>query len=184
VLAITEIRDDPGPGYEPAGDRHTFKKPSGDWCQFCKASEAGGCSIYEERPHSCVVYQCGWLQGVGTNDERPDKLKVVIQIEDTDEYGVVAIFYESFPGVMKKSKRAQRIFRELYEMEEVSGCAIIPSPSLPRRIMHKRFGVESHVPLNEQWKEGELLVDVEAQTVGGVPIDDTQRDESSDEETE
>lgn len=169
VLQITEVRNAPGPGYEEQADgRFAFLKPSGKWCQF---AGRGGCSVYDEKPMSCADYHCGWLQGIGEDEDRPDKIKVVINIEETQEYGVLAVLYESYPGVVEKSKRARTLFDALWKIPVIDGIAIIPSPTTRRRLVHKLFGATTHVPLDQEWREGELLVDADAGTVGGLPIE-------------
>jgi len=49
---------------------------SGKWCQHCITGK--GCSIYAKRPFACKRYSCVWLQGKGSENDRPDKLKIVM----------------------------------------------------------------------------------------------------------
>lgn len=39
----------------------------------------GGCSIYAQRPQSCAAFECLWLQGLVTGDDRrrPDQLGLI-----------------------------------------------------------------------------------------------------------
>lgn len=37
-----------------------LEKPAGRWCEHCRPG-AGGCQIYETRPHICRAFACGWL---------------------------------------------------------------------------------------------------------------------------
>lgn len=55
-----------------------IEKPVGEWCGFC--SVGNGCRIkyHAERPKSCGEFNCLWLQGIGTEDMRPDRSKVVM----------------------------------------------------------------------------------------------------------
>lgn len=97
-----------------------FKKPQGEWCYY---SSEGGCSIYDARPVDCAEYWCTWLRGVFPEDCRPDRVKVVISLEEgkdvTDDAGNVVFgpspvwcVYESYPGT-SKTGRAARIVEEL-----------------------------------------------------------------------
>lgn len=52
-------------------------KPPGKWCLHC-APGKGGCLIYADRPPSCEAFDCGWLRGAGPEEERPDKIGLVI----------------------------------------------------------------------------------------------------------
>ncbi|MEJ0053298.1 MAG: hypothetical protein WDN10_01025 [bacterium] len=54
----------------------TFEKPAGKWCQHCTPGK--GCKIYEDRPRACVLFKCSWLKGIGEEDDRPDRRKVVL----------------------------------------------------------------------------------------------------------
>lgn len=54
-----------------------LNKPQNQWCKHCEAGT--GCTIFgrEERPPSCVNFNCLWKQGLFLEDMRPDKTKVV-----------------------------------------------------------------------------------------------------------
>lgn len=49
---------------------------SGETCQHVSVS--GGCSIYATRPTDCREYACGWKMGIGSNEQRPDKVGFTI----------------------------------------------------------------------------------------------------------
>lgn len=55
-----------------------FHKPAGTLCSYCK----GGCTIYgqEDRPVVCGAFQCAWLRGYGSEEDRPDKSNVMVSI--------------------------------------------------------------------------------------------------------
>lgn len=44
----------------------------------CQHVSAGGCSIYETRPESCKAFQCMWRIGIGTMEQRPDLIGLVM----------------------------------------------------------------------------------------------------------
>ena len=52
-----------------------LKKPVGKPCHLlCET----GCGVYPERPPSCKAYICGWKMGFGLQDQRPDKIGIVM----------------------------------------------------------------------------------------------------------
>lgn len=57
-------------------DDGTPRKPQGKWCHLCEPKV--GCRAYEQRPQSCRVFDCGWLQGLGSEAMRPDKCHAVL----------------------------------------------------------------------------------------------------------
>ena len=40
-------------------------------------TDSCGCSIYDDRPATCKGFYCAWRLGLGTYDDRPDKIGVV-----------------------------------------------------------------------------------------------------------
>ena len=57
-----------------------------------------GCSIYESRPSRCRAFNCLWLTGLGSEEERPDTTGVVF---DSDPDGTALIAYEAWEGAFK-----------------------------------------------------------------------------------
>lgn len=55
-------------------------KIDGNWCQHCVIGI--GCSIYDSRPTACREYACAWLNGLGDDDFRPDRLGVMVDVQD------------------------------------------------------------------------------------------------------
>ena len=51
-------------------------KPLGKWCQHCSIGK--GCKIYAERPQSCRDFRCEWLKGLGEEEDRPDRIRVIL----------------------------------------------------------------------------------------------------------
>lgn len=49
---------------------------SGERCQHVSVS--GGCSIYATRPTDCREYACSWKMGIGSHEQRPDKVGFTI----------------------------------------------------------------------------------------------------------
>lgn len=48
----------------------------GEKCQHQR--EGGGCSIYASRPKDCREYACAWKIGIGSPEQRPDKMGFTI----------------------------------------------------------------------------------------------------------
>jgi hypothetical protein len=68
-----------------AFDIGALEKPTATPCRHLAV--AGGCAIYAERPDVCRHFECGWVRdegGGGTDDERPDRLDVVVAPADPD----------------------------------------------------------------------------------------------------
>lgn len=85
--------------------------PKAEW-QRCKHVGPLGCKIHRTAPASCRVYACGWLQGMGGRDDRPDRLGVVISPMVTEELGEHALVHEMRPGALQ-SPRARHIVSQL-----------------------------------------------------------------------
>lgn len=49
----------------------------------CEHVCSSGCGIYAERPESCRVFRCLWLQGIGPRQFRPDRSGVMLTVNDT-----------------------------------------------------------------------------------------------------
>lgn len=65
---------------------YEIKKPDHEWCNHC--STKAGCAIYESRPQSCREFRCLWLRGVGPDELRPDRSKVIMNAS-ADQKSVV-----------------------------------------------------------------------------------------------
>lgn len=102
-----------------------FVKEQGTWCQH---AHFGGCRIYDKRPIPCVSFQCAWLNGAFGERARPDRIHMVVALEQsvgdkvTDANGKVILkdmpvwcVYESWPGVSKQPK-GRALLAELEQM--------------------------------------------------------------------
>ncbi|MGB5812419.1 MAG: hypothetical protein WBG86_17910 [Polyangiales bacterium] len=160
VLSIDERRSQGGPGFEEIDGKLEFHKRPGDWCQF---AGSGGCSVYFEKPGSCSLFQCLWLQGAMDEDDRPDRTKVVLTAEHTENLGNLIIVYESDPGRVKKNRKVKKWLDGAWRSDAVDGIAIIPSATAPRMLNHKKHGAQQAIPLADQFTPEELTVDVDAE---------------------
>ena len=57
----------------------------------CKFVQDSRCSIYPCRPRCCSGFSCEWLDGRGTNSERPDISGVVIQQNLIGQTGIEGV---------------------------------------------------------------------------------------------
>jgi hypothetical protein len=70
-------------------------KPENTMCTLCDA----GCTIYNDRPQSCRAFDCAWLLGAMDEDQRPDKIHVVIETLP-DESVVLALIEPGYEDVL------------------------------------------------------------------------------------
>jgi hypothetical protein len=78
------------------------RKLPGVWCQHCNIGK--GCGIYEERPESCRVFECLWLQdkrGKLGDDLRPDRCKVMFA-PNPDGKTLIAFVDPATPTMWRK----------------------------------------------------------------------------------
>lgn len=66
-------------------------------CQHCTVG--AGCRVYNDKPASCGDYVCGWIEGIGTEDDQPHLLGVVYELAELTEVplGVLKVI-EPRPG--------------------------------------------------------------------------------------
>ena len=55
-------------------------KHDASWCPHCVKSK--GCNIYAQRPDACRKFACIWLNGKGGENDRPDRLGVMMDVEE------------------------------------------------------------------------------------------------------
>ncbi len=87
--------------------REVLKKPVGEWCVHCHQGK--GCRIYETRPRPCKNYECAWAQGHGTEEERPDKCGVVVDVQRTPKQHLAFVcIWEVEEGEIEKEYAQQQ----------------------------------------------------------------------------
>ena len=73
-------------------------KPANTPCMHqCKS----GCAIYGKRPKECKSIRCGWLDGVGDEDQRPDKSGFMLYSTLVPNFGVQVIAVQSAPNTFQ-----------------------------------------------------------------------------------
>jgi hypothetical protein len=81
-------------------------KPRGEWCPNCDVKGSAGCKIYDNRPHECQQFICGWLSDRGSKRPlpdafRPDRSHVIIDVTK-DGLNLVIHSDPSYPGSWRK----------------------------------------------------------------------------------
>lgn len=87
-------------------------KHDNEWCTHCSAKE--GCGVYETRPQSCRDFKCLWLRGVGPDELRPDRSKVIMNAS-ADQNSMVLHVDPSRPDAWRSD-----IFKFVLDRMEVS----------------------------------------------------------------
>lgn len=84
-------------------------KPPGQTCPNAgKCSSGGGCGIYATRPVTCRSYTCSWLEGIGGDDDRPDRMGIILDTMFLPECGPFFKATEAQPQASRRD-RAQRL---------------------------------------------------------------------------
>jgi hypothetical protein len=78
-----------------------IEKREADTCQYCDMGR--GCRIYAVRPTPCIEWQCAWRSGVMGDEERPDKLKVIFDLQET-RFGKTLAAWELAHGARDRPK--------------------------------------------------------------------------------
>ncbi len=108
-------------------DIPVLDKPAGVTCKH--VAECGGCSIYGARPTPCKEYQCGWRLGVGSLEQRPDRVGVVFSPTLPGTLGHPAfLVHEMYPDA----------FVDAWELlNEVAGAIVLLliHDGLPKRVL-------------------------------------------------
>lgn len=82
-----------------APEVESLKKP--DW-ERCKHLKESGCNIYGNHPQDCRHYYCGWMQGLGDDEHRPDRIGVMFSLLTSEIIGDHVIVHELEEGALKK----------------------------------------------------------------------------------
>jgi hypothetical protein len=90
----------------------------------CVHASAEGCAIYDDRPLSCRVFECAWLQGAGRGLEtRPDYTGGVMVGENDlgpHKLGMALVIYTDPKGKdIRRSSYIEGVIRAVVEAGEV-----------------------------------------------------------------
>jgi hypothetical protein len=133
------------------------EKMAGDWCQHCAIGK--GCKIYEERPPTCIEFECLWLMSQRRNDPRerlapelrPDRSKVVFA-PSTNERVMSAVTMPGSPLAWQRSD----VMAVIRKMTNAGMGVVCGAPASTLRTMVDRHGMhEVHLTepdhLGMQW---------------------------------
>lgn len=82
--------------------RELHKRPN-TWCVHCAIGK--GCRIYADRPVGCRDFLCTWRCGLWGEEDRPDRLKVVVDVIEfkfSTHMLPVFMLWEVSPGALQK----------------------------------------------------------------------------------
>jgi hypothetical protein len=106
----------------------------------CQHLGEAGCGAYQSRPGSCRDYQCLWLQGFLGDEDRPDRLGVIVTVTrdpHRPELGNIPMLVEYQPGALRKPRVIDSIrqFREHKPVVVITpaGQAVMPQVTLTVR---------------------------------------------------
>ncbi len=117
-----------------------INNPARVWCPHCEISK--GCKIYETRPQGCRDFACQWLMGGGADDERPDKVKVVVDYLDIPGFGEVTMIHEVTEGALQNPYANRVLKRRMQLVQPVCLLPVIGSNTLyiPQKMFFSGFG--------------------------------------------
>ena len=126
-------------GVDCIHQRHGPGRGSGDGRGFEGGDDSafeGGCAVHETRPPVCRGYRCLWLQGGLEEEERPDRLGAVVDLETTGT-GVRLAIREAFRGAFDGSAPLQAVadrYREQMPVR-ISDAEDVMNPDRPFRVL-------------------------------------------------
>jgi hypothetical protein len=88
-----------------------LNKPRGKWCAHCTIGK--GCKIYGEHPPTCKDFACAWLEGLDSAEDRPDRVKIVVDSQEVLHIGRVIKIFEVSEGALEASYARQLTRRYL-----------------------------------------------------------------------
>jgi hypothetical protein len=84
-------------------DRDPFEKAHGAWCPQCIVGR--GCALFGQpsRPSQCGKRSCDWRDGHGSDADRPDITKVMLESQTGTLAGDVRFLWEISQGALNSS---------------------------------------------------------------------------------
>ncbi len=98
--------------------------------------EGPGCSIHDRRPGICREYRCLWLRGALEAEDRPDRIRAVIDVVAQGPISRVEI-REAREGIYQSSARLQAIAEEYRASMpvQISDIEEVLDPTRPYRVL-------------------------------------------------
>lgn len=114
----------------------------------CPRLGASGCAEYANRPDSCRDYQCLWLQGFLGEEDRPDRLGVIVTVTRDParpELGNLPMIVECVDGALRQPRviEAIRQFRQRKAVVILSPAGRMVAPPVTITIAGRRLAAEA-----------------------------------------
>lgn len=126
-----------------AGHVPETNKPAGQACPQMRVGKPG-CTVHGEangQPPSCASFRCLWLQGVGPDAYRPDRVGVFLSLHEVE----TAPEHPGFAGIVGASMRGEKVGiiavecwknaartsakHVIDELRKTAGVGVVPYPS-------------------------------------------------------
>jgi len=87
-----------------------LEKPALTRCQYQIDSDEGSCGIVGDpkRPMLCKVYTCAWLDGIGSDDDRPNEIGAMFSVNQTEQ-GIIGYAVETEPDAILTKARGMAV---------------------------------------------------------------------------
>jgi hypothetical protein len=121
------------------GVKELNKKPE-SWCDHAQVGKDKSCIIYNDRPKSCVDFECMWLMNKEMPDEyRPDKIKAVFSFT-TDGQSIV-VFVEPHNYHLLSEGSLDRYIKEMVNR----GLVVFIVSGDERRLLYRGSKIPDHL---------------------------------------
>jgi len=101
-----------------------------EWCKHCAVGV--GCRIYAARPPECASFYCLWRMGFGTDEDRPDRHGVVMDLQVESGEAVIRVWRPKQLQV-RKLRSATRMLREVADALTADGYVVRAETHGPKR---------------------------------------------------
>lgn len=143
-----------------------FAKRAWSLCRHCDVKGKDGCcTIHATRPRTCRDYSCAWLMGFGGDDDRPDKVRVLVHPEESEGFGPMLNFNELEAGVTSSHPSAIRLLQHAKAVAWINAVSIVPSADAQRKVYVRDkqnpelWEVRWYESFREQFPDGYPLTD-------------------------
>lgn len=126
----------------------------GEYCPKCNVGT--GCSIYEQRPESCVQYNCLWKQQTQIPDDmRPDKIGVFFDMAP----GSLIYFATVAPGKTQEIYKDWRVGAMVKKINQAGHAVYLNGKSYrPEGMSEKVFQEQLAECYKQNYEHGNLSV--------------------------
>jgi hypothetical protein len=149
-------------GTGPDGVPYGFSKAAFRWCRH---SGPSGCALHgtAAKPWSCRTYECEWLSGMGGEQDRPDRARVVVTLEADASFGTagqIALLYCADPS-QHRSDAVKRLLQLVAQRPDVTACAVVTRVGAPIPCFVRSGPHAGRAVFLAALREGEAVVDAD-----------------------